>query len=448
MHSQHKGFGDLVQRHAAAGMLALLAAMSAPAMGDIVREGEGTRRQELSAMELKDAPGDVWATLSQWSADGKPGEALSAAKIDGKPVLILTWASWSKPSTREALPLAQKMADQFGAQGLIVVAAHGSQGWDGAAGIVKDRGVKIHIALDEKGDFRKALKSDADPDFYVIDRAGHMRYADIANASVEEAVAEVVKETKEQAADVPSILKKRESDQSMAAAQTSAITDLDIEKLPLVPPMYRQPGEREYENVAWPKIEPERAQEWGFSDSRGNIEYPALTYSPVSEVKTGRHARDGRVTVIYLWAPGIERSFSVMEDMDRLQQSNLRDLYVVGVATMDARLDGRGTWTADEDQDRLLKEFRDRYETIVKKRNFKHTMAFDPEASVWGSLGEDNRSFPIPGAMLVSSDGVIRWMGWINSPDFKSAVDKMIRVDPGVQIRREADRMLIQDGRR
>jgi len=447
MHSQHKGFGELVQRHAAGGMLTLLAAMAAPALGDIVREGEGTRRQELSAMELKDAPSDVWASLSQWSADGKPGEALSAAKTEGKPVLILTWASWSKPSTREALPLAQKMADQFGAQGLIVVAAHGNQGWDAAAGIVKDRGVKIHVALDEKCDFRKALKSDADPDFYVIDRAGHMRYADIANASVEEAVAEVVKETKEAAADVPSILKKREADQSIAAAQSSAITDLDIEKLPLVPPMYRQPGESAYENVAWPKMDPERFSEWGFKSTNGRIDYPTLNYSPATELKTNRHARDGRVSVIYLWTPTIEPSFAVMEDMDKLQQAHLRDLYVLGVAAEETKLRGQNSFN-NEDEEDVLKRLRTRYDEIVKKRNFKHTVAFDPTNSVWGSMGESNQGFPLPGAMLVSSDGIIRWIGWTNSPDFKSAVDKMIRVDPGVQIRREADRMLIQDGRR
>jgi hypothetical protein len=46
--------------------------------------------------------------------------------------------------------------------------------------------------------------------------------------------------------------------------------------------------------------------------------------------------------------------------------------------------------------------------------------------------------------MVVSTDGIIRWVGFSNSSDFKYAIDTVLANDPGVKARREADRKYIE----
>ena len=47
--------------------------------------------------------------------------------------------------------------------------------------------------------------------------------------------------------------------------------------------------------------------------------------------------------------------------------------------------------------------------------------------------------------MVVSSDGIIRWVGPIYSPAFKYAVDTVLANDPAIQVRRAADRAYIEN---
>lgn len=420
---------------------ALLAAgLAMPATAQIEREGEGSRRQSLDAMELKDAPSGLWGSLSNWSTDGKASDALDAAKLAGKPVLVLTWATWSKPSLREALPLATKLAANN--PDLVVIAAHSAQGWDAAAGATA--GTKVVLAQDAKGEFRKGLGSDSDPDFYVFDRAGHMRYADIATPSVIQAVEEVVAETKEQAADVEAIKAARAGKGGVAG--TVSITDIDPEKLPLVPPGYRQPTEDEYNKADWPKFV-DVPNVFQFEQVNGEVRYPTIALAAKKTIKTGREAPQGRATVMYLWHPEVPATFDVMDRMDVLQQQNQRDLNVIGAAILLKKIDsGRAGQISEEtDIERLTKGF----DAFVQKRNSKHTLALDTDLSSTSGMGESSY-FPIAGvpcAVIASSDGTIRWAGAVNTSEFTSAIENVLRNDPGIRNRRSADKAFLQSKR-
>lgn len=94
-------------------LVALLALglVGSPVRADVIREGSGPQRAALDKMELQPFPSDAWSKLSNWTN----GDAITPARIDGKPVLIFTWAAWH-PSARRAVQLAQKMADKYGGQ--------------------------------------------------------------------------------------------------------------------------------------------------------------------------------------------------------------------------------------------------------------------------------------------------------------------------------------------
>jgi len=155
---------------------------------DVVRSATGERQADMAKMELQAFPADAWGKLTAWAQ----GDALTPAKLDGKPVLIITWSSWH-PASVKALAIGQRMQEKHGKDGLIVVGVHGAMGWDKAADVAKTRGATFLLAHDEKGEFRKALKVSTDPDYYIIDRAGHLRYGALTPGSVEAACDEVVK---------------------------------------------------------------------------------------------------------------------------------------------------------------------------------------------------------------------------------------------------------------
>jgi thiol-disulfide isomerase/thioredoxin len=420
-----------------ASILVIAASCLSPAfsVGDVLRESSGQRRATLDAMELQAFP-PVWENLSTW-ANGDP---VKAADLSGKPALVVNWASWKEASVR-ALPLAQRMADKFGAQGLVVVGIHHPQGWDAAEKTAKDRGAKFAIAHDKDSGYRKALKIDHDPEYFIIDRAGHLRYASVAAGSVEEALAEVVGETAAAAGDVPKIRKDRDEQARLAGRRTAGIgTEFDLSTLPPVPPGYAQPSEQAYKDVKWPKVEKELGKTFGLLDQDGKALEPKLAFAP-----TIWHPRKpestGRLQVIYFWHPEVHVSYSTaMPQMDRLQEQHLRDLAVVGALIGEKVLDPEKA-NQQQSEEENFEKLKKKYEGFIASRRYSHALAVDLPATCLQSLTNQSgqRNFPVPGAMIVSTDGTIRWMGWINSSDFRSALDRMLANDPGVQKRRKLD---------
>lgn len=413
------------------------------ATADVIREGAGTRRAELDAMELKPFPVDAWGTLSDWTG----GAALNGAATSGRPVLICTWASWYPKSLTEGLGTAQRMADRFGGDGLVVVGIHHPQGWDEAAAAAAKAGAKFLIARDAAGDFRNRLKVDQDPDFYVIDRAGHLRFADITSGSVEEAVQTVIAETPQEAADYPRKLKEEEERARAERMRSEAIRqNIELDTLPPVPPGYELPGEDAYRLAPWPKLPEEYGKSIGLLDQSGNRVDVKLAITPAQWTPTPP-TFEGRAVVVYLWNPELRESYTVFNMMDQVQQKYIRDLVVIGaytpLSTLSNTAPGFGATPPDEEQlaARLL--------SFVRSRNFKHTLAADFGGSAAGSVPQGpTREIRHPRCIIASSDGTIRWIGTATDPSFDSWLTAVLRADPGVRARQQADRLFIENRKR
>jgi peroxiredoxin len=409
---------------------------------DVLRDSTGQRRADLDKMELQAFP-SVWDGLTEWTNGGP----VKAADVSGKPVLVVNWASWNPASVR-ALSLAQKMADQFGDKGLVVIGIHHAQGWDAAEKTAKDKGAKFPIAHDKDGAYHKALKIDHEPEYFVMDRAGHLRYASVAAGSVDEAVAEVVGETAAAANDVPKILKDREEQAAAQGRKTGSIREnFELQSLPPVPPGYGPQPEQAYKDARWPGIERELGKNLGLLDQDGKHLDPKLAFQPTIW-HPKRPETTGRVQVIYFWHPNLNMTYApVMDQMDLLQEQHLRDVVVIGALISERLMNPEAQNNNQQTDEDEFAKLRKKYEGFVKSRSYSHTLAVDLGMTSLASLNTQNggTKIPIPGAMIVSTDGTIRWVGRTDSPHFKSALDKVLADDPGIKKRRELDRAYIEN---
>ncbi|MCC6660552.1 MAG: redoxin domain-containing protein [Phycisphaerales bacterium] len=411
-----------------------------PLTADVIREGTGSRRDQLNAMELAKFPASAWAGLADWSG----GPALTPESMSVKPVLIVTWASWYPVSINQGLKPAQEMAAKYADKGLVVVGIHHDQGWDKAAAAAAQAGAKFAIARDVGGAFRTALKVDQDPDFYVIDRSGNLRFADIATASLEEAVKTVVSESAQDAADAPKFLSDREARARADALRQQAIrSEIELGSLPDVPPGFTPPPAEAYEaiGVHWPRIPEEWGKKVGLLDqTTGKFTPTTLAVSP-SGWQPKMPIFDGRAVVVYLWNPQMPDTFRAFDVMDRLQQKYVRDLVVVGAYTPLAVLQNNSGYGQPQDSE---EEQAKRLNNFIRSRTFRHTLAADFGASVLNSLPQGARTdMPVPLGVIASSEGTIRYIGSADDPNFEAQVASILAVDPGVRARRAADEKFI-----
>lgn len=398
----------------------------------IVREGEGPNRSKLTARELKAFDGAAWSKLSDW----KNG-ALTPAVTDGKPVLVLTWSDYI-PTSKRAVALARKMSEKYGARGLVVVAAHHAQEWDKAAKPEAPKDATFLLAHDAKGEFRAALGADNDPDFFVIDRAGQLRYADIATESVEAAVEKVVSESKEGAGGV---VTKLAADAAVRAAEmrrTDALrTQVDLTALPEVP--FEDPTPEVYKETKWPP-QPKDPQ------AQQNPQ-PGAADAPPEEIKvvvpeTGwfpeKPETKGRAVLMYFWHPDARVTFRDIDRMDLLQRQHSRDLVVVGVLA--PLTDGQGTALKIETDPQKLQKKLDDFRSA---RKVGHPILVDTAGTLFEMSKKNypdvSQGIPVPWVILVGSDNTARWWGWFPDAKGQAAFDKVLANDPGIKARRAAE---------
>lgn len=432
--------------------LALLAFGSGLAVAQsdtIARESVGERLAELRAMELKPFDAGLWSGLKDWR-----GEPLTVESTAGKVVLIATWASWN-PVAMRAVPQLQKLHEQHAAQGLIVVGVHHPRGFEGAAAVADERGITFPIAHDADGSFRGALKVDQDPDIYFIDRAGQLRMADVRTDAAEQAVGMLLRETPDGAAGVQGRLDDARAEaerEFRRVREVEPTTPLDaLPEVPFIPP-----GDEAYAALEWPRsVEAEK-------DNRtGDNEISTTKLSLRDEGWVGaRPAMTGRVIVVYHWHPDIRPSHSPFQyEIDELARKRGRDVAVIGaLSTPDAGV--ASSWTDKQkadyrDQERLTKLMREYHES----RRVQHAFYGDFNNSVWGNYGDQRGSSGevnfVPFAAIYSSDMRLRWYGYVGPlfrhtdqvagrDAFLAALDRAIKIDPGVEARREAEQAYLR----
>ena len=87
------------------------------------------------------------------------------------------------------IELHNKYKDQ-----VVLIGVHSKNGGDKMAAYVKDQKIPYPVAHDSNGETIKAFNGDSYPDYFVIDKKGILRVADLANAELDRAIEAMLKE--------------------------------------------------------------------------------------------------------------------------------------------------------------------------------------------------------------------------------------------------------------
>lgn len=396
---------------------------------EITREAVGERAARLVAMELQPFDVSRWSLLSDWTN----GDAPDSAAMSGKVVVIATWASWN-PAAVRVLPMLQRLHEAHAQDGLIVVGVHHATGWDRGVEMLGERGLEFLAAHDPKGAFREALLIDQDPDFYLVDRAGQLRFADIRTEAVQKAVELLLGEGESEAAEIRERLAAEAARRDQELRRPKALHEgIDLLTLPDLP--FAAPPESAYARASWPAPREEN------NNTRGRFDQgPQTRAAPESGWLHGvKPNTDGRVVVYYSWLLDDMRSAEVARSMDRLQQRYGRDLVVVGVC-VGLRTDDRNSRNQQTIDGEALAR---RIERFVVSQGLSHPMLANPSAVSFGGNNRGGQSEALA-AMVVSSDSTVRWEGGASDPAFRAALDRVVDVDPGVRARRAVEQAYIR----
>lgn len=394
---------------------------------DILRESIGARAAELAEMELQPFDQTLWSSLSSWTN----GHALDTAATDGNVVLVATWASWNPASTR-AISTMQRLHEQYADAGLLVVGVHHAQGFDKAEKTMTRRKADFLIALDAEGKFREAIKSDQDPDFYVIDRAGQLRFADIRTESVQAAVKLLLAED---TAAAGSLVSRMEAAAAQREAEFRKPTHIqgrvNMEAMPEV--AFLPPSEFEYSAASWPEIKKDENSRGRRNENTGPRPFPVPGNGWVDAVPP---TTDGRAVVYYSWELDDPRGAKIVREMDRLQRQLGRDAVIVGVLTGVRSKDNNNRRRNESVSAEVLLP---RLANFRRTHGIEHTMMIDPGGNVFSDNNRNRGRDEDYVAIVVSSDSIARWEGVVSNPAFRSALDRVVDADPGIHARRTAE---------
>lgn len=144
-------------------------------------------RTQLDEMQGKPAPK---LALKDW-INSKP---LTLKDLKGKIIVLDFWATWCGPCLA-AIPHTNEMMENYADKGVVFIGVCAQRGAEKMADTVKQRGIKYPVATDSGTN--AAYKANSYPDYYIIDRNGVLRWADIANRDVEKAVKILLEEKTE-----------------------------------------------------------------------------------------------------------------------------------------------------------------------------------------------------------------------------------------------------------
>jgi thiol-disulfide isomerase/thioredoxin len=350
----------------------------------------GARKDALAAMAYKPFDAELWSKVDGWTGGAAPTK--DATK--GKPVLIIAWASWYTTS-HAALVEAQKIADKY--KDLIVVGVHHQNGFEKAPEFITAKAAKFPIGHDTKGEFFKALRIEAaGPNYYIVDKAGNLRFLDVEKPSLDAAAKIVSDESADDAAKA-----EAHSKEDTKSAGETPMGGPEVK--PRVTP-------EDYKAVKWPA---KNKGDLAAKDFQGK----ALPAKFGNEKWLAGKApdREGKITVIDFWATWCGPCRAVMPKLDEFSKRNTKDVVVIGISNED---------------EATVKAF-------IKKTKHSYPQAIDSKSTISNALAIAG----IPHVVILSTDGVIRYQG--NPGDFETlekTVKTLVEIDPGVKARQASEK--------
>ena len=86
------------------------------------------------------------------------------------------------------IPNTNALMSKYADQGLVVIGVCRSDGSEKMLDTVRSKGIAYPVCIDAKNEVNTAYGVDGYPDYYLIDRNGRLRGADVASASLEDAI--------------------------------------------------------------------------------------------------------------------------------------------------------------------------------------------------------------------------------------------------------------------
>lgn len=168
--------------------LGLLLCISSSWADEFAREGSGALRAAKDALEGKAPPA---LTVTGWlNTNDQP---VDLKQFQGKVVLIDFWGVWCPPC-RQAIPHLRELYQEKKEQGLVIIGIHTTNQGSAMADFAERAQIPYPVAVDVNNTTINAFHVDSYPDYYLIDRKGNLRFADLKNAEVDHAVAALLAE--------------------------------------------------------------------------------------------------------------------------------------------------------------------------------------------------------------------------------------------------------------
>lgn len=146
---------------------------------------EGTPQQRALKDQLEDkAPPEL--KLDQW-LNTKDNKALKLSDLKGKVVLLDFWGVWCPPC-RAAMPHLKELYAKHKKDGLVIIGVHTTNQGERMKTFVEDQEIPWPVGVDMTNKTVRGFRVDSYPDYYLIDRAGKLRVADLQNRDLDRAL--------------------------------------------------------------------------------------------------------------------------------------------------------------------------------------------------------------------------------------------------------------------
>ena len=119
------------------------------------------------------------------------------------------------------MPHLSELAKKHADAGLVVLGVHTTNGADKMPAFVEEQQITYPMCIDIDNATTSGFAVDSYPDYYLIDRAGNLRVADLQNSALDDAVVALLAE-KGQAPATEELNAQKRLDAAIAAAKSSS----------------------------------------------------------------------------------------------------------------------------------------------------------------------------------------------------------------------------------